>query len=120
MISRPMEDYTWVLVSGIAAGSLARVLLLRADYRQYPSFPRGYVTHLVLGFIAAALGAVAVPALAKKEYTAVTFLALAAPQFREIRSMERDSLDSIDKPSLCPGARTTLKTLPRPLKPGTI
>ena len=74
----------------------------RADYRQYPSFPRGYVTHLVLGIIAAALGAIAVPALAEKEYTAVTFLALAAQQFREIRGMERDSLESVDKTELVP------------------
>lgn len=95
-----MENYGRVLVSGIAVGSLGRLLLLRVDYRQYPSFPRGYVTHLVLGIIAAALGAIAVPALAEKEYTAVTFLALAAQQFREIRSMERDSLDKIDQSEL--------------------
>lgn len=97
-----MENYGPILVSGIAVGSIGRVLLLRADYRQYPSFPRGYVTHLMLGIIAAALGAIAVPALAEKEYTAVTFLALAAQQFREIRSMERDSLDRIDRSELVP------------------
>jgi hypothetical protein len=56
----------------------------------------------VLGIIAAALGAIAVPALAEKEYTAVTFLALAAQQFREIRGMERDSLESVDKTELVP------------------
>lgn len=97
-----MGDYARILVSGIAAGSLGRFLLLRIDYRQYPSFPRGYITHLVLGFIASALGAIAIPALVEKEYAAVTFLALAAQQFREIRSMERDSLDSIDKTELVP------------------
>ncbi len=97
-----MENYGRILVSGIAVGSIGRLLLLRVDYRQYPSFPRGYVTHLVLGIIAAALGAIAVPALAEKEYTAVTFLALAAQQFREIRSMERDSLDRVDGTELVP------------------
>ena len=97
-----MEDYARVLISGIAAGSVGRFLLLRVDYRQYPSFPRGYVTHLMLGFIASALGAIAVPALIEKEYAAVTFLALAAQQFREIRGMERDSLDSIDRTELVP------------------
>ena len=97
-----MELYSRILVAGIAAGSIGRLLLLRADYRQYPSFPRGYVTHMVLGVIASALGAIAVPALAEKEYTAVTFLALAAQQFREIRSMERDSLESIDRSELVP------------------
>lgn len=97
-----MEDYGRILVSGIVAGSLGRFLLLRVDYRQYPSFPRGYITHLMLGFIASALGAIAIPALVEKEYTAVTFLALAAQQFREIRSMERDSLDTIDRTELVP------------------
>ncbi|MDD2573469.1 MAG: YIEGIA family protein [Bacillota bacterium] len=97
-----MADYGRVLVSGLVLGSAGRLLLLRADYRQYPSFPRGYVTHLVLGIIAAALGAIAVPALAEKEYTAVTFLALAAQQFRDIRSMERDSLESVDSTELVP------------------
>lgn len=87
---------------GIAMGSLGRLLLLRADYRQYPSYPRGYITHMVLGVIAAALGAIAIPALAEKEYTAVTFLALAAQQFRDIRGMERDSLERIDSSEMVP------------------
>src|SRR5690554_6075456 len=95
-----MADYGRVLVSGLVLGSAGRLLLLRADYRQYPSFPRGYVTHLVLGIIAAALVAIGVLALAEKEYTAATFLALAAQQFREIRSMERESLESVDQTEL--------------------
>jgi hypothetical protein len=95
-----MENYAQMVISGILTGGLGRILLLRVDYRQYPSYPRGYVTHLVLGLIAAALGAIAVPALIEKEYTAVTFLALAAQQFREIRNMERESLERIDRSEL--------------------
>ncbi|MBA1333718.1 MAG: putative membrane protein [Firmicutes bacterium] len=97
-----MDRYADIVISGILAGGIGRILLLRADYRQYPSYPRGYVTHLVLGLIAAALGAIAVPALIEKEYTAVTFLALAAQQFRDIRSLERESLERIDKSELVP------------------
>ncbi len=97
-----MDKYIQTILAGIIMGGLGRLLLLRADYRQYPSYPRGYVTHMVLGIIAAALGAIAVPALAAKEYTAVTFLALAAQQFREIRSMERESLEKIDSSELVP------------------
>ena len=74
--------------------------MFRRDYRQYPSYPHGAVTHLAMGFIAAVLGALAVPALAEKEFTAVTFLALAATQFREVRAMEREMLENLDQTGL--------------------
>jgi uncharacterized protein len=72
--------------AGVIIGTLTRYYLLRRDYRQYPSYPHGVVANLSLGFIAAVIGAVAIPALAEKEFTAVTFLALAATQFREVRT----------------------------------
>jgi hypothetical protein len=72
------------------------------DYRQYPSYPQGYLTHLFLGFIAAAIGAVALPALLARHYEAVTFLVLAATQFRDIRAMERDSLAALEGVELVP------------------
>ena len=53
-----------------------------------------------LGVIAAALGAVAVPAMYKKDFTAITFLTLAAQQFRDVRKMERDTLTQIDSMEL--------------------
>jgi hypothetical protein len=84
------------IIGGITMGTVARLWLLKVDYRQYPSYPQGYITHLTLGFIAAALGAVAVPAVISREYTAVTFLAVAAQQFRDIRNMERQSLQNIE------------------------
>ncbi|TYP54921.1 YIEGIA family protein [Thermosediminibacter litoriperuensis] len=97
-----MQDYLVVVSVGLAMGTLGRLYLLRVDYRQYPSYPQGYMVHLALGFIAAFLGAVAIPALVAKEYTAVTFLALAAQQFREIRDMERESLKHIEDTELVP------------------
>lgn len=95
-----MPDYLIVITAGILAGTLSRVIMLRSDYRQYPGYPHGYLSHLLLGFIASALGAVAVPAVLKPEYTAVTFLALAAQQFREIRDMERRTLESLERTEL--------------------
>jgi hypothetical protein len=77
-------------------GTLSRVLTLIVDYRQYPSYPNGYLIHLVTGFIAAALGAVAIPAVVTKDFEAVTFLALALEQFRDVRRMENDSLEALD------------------------
>jgi hypothetical protein len=76
--------------------------MLKRDYRLYPSYPHGVVIHLALGFIAAVIGAVAIPALLEKEFTAVTFLALAATQFREVRGMERDMLEGLDRTNLVP------------------
>ncbi|MFB9277246.1 YIEGIA family protein [Cohnella cellulosilytica] len=87
---------------GTTFGMLARVSMLRSDYRQYPAYPHGKIIHLALGLIAGALGAVAVPALFNKDYTAITFLSLAAQQFREVRSMERSTLTAIDALELVP------------------
>lgn len=97
-----MLQYTSIISVGIFMGTLARLYLLRVDYRQYPSYPQGYITHLTIGMVAAALGAVAIPALIEKEYTAVTFLALAVQQFREVRNMERESIRRIDETELVP------------------
>ncbi|MGI6663498.1 MAG: YIEGIA domain-containing protein [Bacillota bacterium] len=33
--------------------------MLRSDYRQYPTYPHGYSTHLFMGIFAALAGAVA-------------------------------------------------------------
>jgi len=97
-----MKAYLLATGLGVLMGTLARYLMLRSDYRQYPTYPHGTVTHLSLGFIAATLGAVALPALAAEEYTAVTFLALAATQFREVRNMEREMLEALEEVELVP------------------
>lgn len=94
--------YHTSIVSGLAAGVLARLFMLRLDYRQYPTYPHDVITHLALGFIAALIGAVLIPALQLKEYTAVTFLALAAEQFRNVRNMERETLTKLEETELVP------------------
>jgi len=90
------------ILVGLVLGVLARWYLLRLDYRQYPSYPHGYLTHLAFGVIAAFVGAVAVPALAAREFTAVTFLALTAQQFRDIRNLERETLTRMEEDLLVP------------------
>lgn len=87
-------------LTGVLLGTLARLAMLRTDYRQYPSYPHGYASHLALGAIAALIGAVVVPALLLREFTAVTFLALVAQQFREIRDMERKTLERMEETEL--------------------
>ncbi len=81
-------------------GTLSRLLTLRSDYRQYPSTPAGYVSALALGLIASFIGAEFVPALVGKEYTAATFLTVAATQFRDVRKMERETLKNIEGSTL--------------------
>ncbi|WP_339061744.1 YIEGIA domain-containing protein [Tepidibacillus marianensis] len=85
------------IVTAIIVGTISRFLLLKEDFRQYPSYPNGYLIHLITGFIAASLGSVAIPALLSKNYVAVTFLVLAIQQFRDIRKMERDSLRDLEE-----------------------
>lgn len=97
-----MERYLLSVVLGVGFGLSARFLMLRSDYRQYPAYPHGFITHLSLGLIASVLGALAVPALLEKEFTAVTFLSLAATQFRDIREVERKTLASLDLSNLVP------------------
>ena len=95
-----MDSYLQPVVIGIIFGFVARTLLLRTDFRQYPTYPTGRTIHLSFGFIAAFIGAVAIPSVLESDWTAVTFLGLAATQFREVRKMERESLQNIDKSEL--------------------
>lgn len=92
-----MEKYQIVILVGVAAGFLCRWIMLRSDYRFYPTYPHGQLVHLAIGFIAAGLGAVAVPAITKPDYVAVTFLVLAAQQFRDVRNSERETLQKLEE-----------------------
>lgn len=97
-----MFEHGSLLLVSLLVGIIARAFMLNIDYRQFPSFPHSYAIHLTLGMIASALGALVIPALLEKEYIAVTFLTIAAQQFRDVRSMERDSLSKIEKTELIP------------------
>ncbi|MEW9669727.1 YIEGIA family protein [Ammoniphilus sp. 3BR4] len=97
-----MEEYTAAVVMGIIVGIFSRLLMLRTDYRSYPTYPHGHVIHIALGVIAAGLGSVAVPAFIEEDFTAVTFLGLAASQFRDVRNMERNTLQQLDQMELVP------------------
>ena len=91
-----------VIAFAIVAGTAARIAVLKADSRQVPSVPTGYFIHLVNGFVAAGLGAVAIPALLAKDFAAVTFLALAIQHFREIRKQQKESLEFVERTEYAP------------------
>lgn len=97
-----MLKYAELLIVSILLGSLARAFMLRIDYRQFPTFPHAYLTHLTLGIIAATLGSLFLPALLEAEYIAVTFLTIGAQHFRDIRDLERSSLEKIEETELVP------------------
>jgi hypothetical protein len=90
------------IVLGIVMGFTARFYMLRVDYRQYPNYPHEYVIHLAMGLVASALGSVAIPALVSRDFVAVTFLAIGTQQFREIRNMERHTLEKLESTELIP------------------
>lgn len=104
-----MNEYAYAILFGMIFGTTARILMLKTDYRQYPTYLHGKIIHISLGFIAASLGAIAVPALLEKEYTAVTLLTVAATLFRDVRNMERNTLSEVDGFELVPRGKTYIE-----------
>ncbi|MDW7675008.1 MAG: YIEGIA family protein [Bacillota bacterium] len=89
-------EHLALIITATFIGTLSRLLSIKQDYRQYPSYPNGYLIHSVLGAVASALGAFIIPAIMTKNFIAVTFLTLAIQQFREVRKTERGSLNSLE------------------------
>lgn len=104
-----MNEYTLPILFGIVTGTLTRIYMLRTDYRQYPTYLHGKIIHIALGFIAAGLGSVAIPSILNEDFTAITFLTLAASQFREVRNMERNTLTELDSYELVPRGKTYIE-----------
>lgn len=101
------------VVVGVISGSVARLYMLHIDYRMYPSYPQGAVIHLTFGVIASFLGALAVPAVVAKDYAAASFLALAASQFREVRTVERETLANMESTELVPRGTAYIEGIAR-------
>lgn len=95
-----MNSFAFPILAGVITGTLTRLYMLRTDYRQFPTHLHGKIIHVALGLIAAGLGAVAVPSILSKDYTAITFLTVAASQFRDVRNMERNTLTQLDSMEL--------------------
>ncbi|MGQ4664390.1 YIEGIA family protein [Metabacillus halosaccharovorans] len=104
-----MNEYTLPVLFGVIVGVLTRLHMLRTDYRQYPTYLHGKIIHVALGFIAAGLGTVAVPSIMEEDFTAITFLTVAASQFRDVRNMERNTLTVLDEYELVPRGNTYIE-----------
>ncbi|WP_433958618.1 YIEGIA family protein [Cytobacillus horneckiae] len=104
-----MNEYTYPILLGLIVGTATRIYMLRTDYRQYPTYLHGKIIHIALGFIAAGLGSVAIPSIMEEDFTAITFLTVAASQFREVRNMERNTLTELDSFEMVPRGRTYIE-----------
>lgn len=104
-----MNHYTFPILLGMIVGIITRLVMLKTDTRQYPTRLHGKIVHVAMGFIAAILGAVAIPSIMKKDFSALTFLTLAASQFRDVRNMERNTLQQLDGFELVPRGSTYIE-----------
>ncbi|RDY25559.1 hypothetical protein CHL78_017585 [Romboutsia weinsteinii] len=89
------------LVSTIV-GIICRGLVLRVTDKQYPSRPQDYLEQIIISGLSASLGAVALPALIDKEFSALTFFAVAIQQFQGLSEQERITLENIDNTEIVP------------------
>lgn len=85
---------------GVVIGIITRIMMLNLDKKQYPTQPNILISQLVLAVVASALGALLVPALIERSYTSITFLSLAAEEFRQVRENRRDSLEALEEKQL--------------------
>lgn len=89
-----------VFFVAVIIGITSRVIMLNLDQKQYPTQPNVLLSQLILAFVASALGALLVPALINRSYTSITFLSLAAEQFRQVRANRRNTLQNLEEVQL--------------------
>ncbi len=89
-----------IFLIGIVVGIVSRGIMLNTDKNQYPTKPNDLLNQFILAFVASSLGALLVPALIERSYTSITFLSLAAEQFRQVRENMRTSLEKMEDTQL--------------------
>ena len=98
---------------GLIIGMISRLIMLNLDQKQYPSQPNILTTQIVLAFVASALGALLIPALINRSYTSITFLSLAAEQFRKVRSNRRETLQELEPTQLVSRGNSFIEEIAR-------
>lgn len=84
-------------ITAMIIGTLCRFFVLRVKDKQYPSRPQDYIEQIIIAALAASLGAVALPALIDKEFSALTFLAVGIQQFQGLSQQEKITLENMDE-----------------------
>lgn len=98
---------------GIIIGIISRLIMLNLDEKQYPTQPNVLTSQIVLAFVASSLGSLLIPALINRSYTSITFLSLAAEQFRQVRSNRRDTLQGLESTQLVPRGNSYIEEIAR-------
>ncbi len=96
------ELFRRAFIVAMLVGIICRGLVLRVVDKQYPTKPQDYVSQVIISGLAASLGAIAFPALIDKEFSALTFFAVAIQQFQGISNQERITIQNIDSGELVP------------------
>ena len=98
---------------GVCVGIISRIIMLNTDQNQYPTYPNILISQLILAFVASSLGALLVPALVARSYTSITFLSLAAEQFRQVRANRRNTLQNIEAGQLVKRGEALIEEIAR-------
>lgn len=98
---------------GLIIGIISRLIMLKLDEKQYPTQPNILISQIVLAFVASSLGALLIPALVNRSYTSITFLSLAAEQFRQVRSSRRIALQDLELNQLVPRGNSFIEEIAR-------
>lgn len=96
------ELFRRAFIVAMLVGIICRGLVLRVTDKQYPSRPQDYLEQIIISGLSASLGAIALPALMDKEFSALTFFAVAIQQFQGLAKQERITIENIDKTELVP------------------
>ncbi|MGL5347325.1 MAG: YIEGIA domain-containing protein [Peptostreptococcaceae bacterium] len=96
------ELFRRAFIVAMLVGIICRGLVLRVTDKQYPSRPQDYLEQIIISGLSASLGAIALPALMDKEFSALTFFAVAIQQFQGLAKQERITIENIDKGELVP------------------
>ena len=83
-------------ITAMIIGTLCRFFVLRVKDKQYPSRPQDYIEQIIVAALASSLGAIALPALIDKEFSALTFLAVGIQQFQSLSQQEQITLENIE------------------------
>ncbi len=105
------ELFRHAFIVSLLIGVMCRGLVLRITDKQYPTRPQDYLEQIIISGLSASLGAIALPALIDKEFSALTFFAVAIQQFQGLSQQERITIENIDNMEIVPKGTSYLEEI---------
>ena len=105
------ELFRHAFIVSLVIGILCRGLILRVTDKQYPTRPQDYLEQIIISGLSAALGAIALPALIDKEFSSLTFFAVAIQQFQGLSKQERITIENIDNMEVVPKGKSYIEEI---------